>query len=338
MGVTSKKRGRSGVTIHDVAKLAGVSIITVSRALNNPRQVSPDTLKRVEDAVAQTSYVPNLMAGGLRSARSRLVVALVPTLSGQLFTSAIQSLTHALEAQNYQLILGQIGYADSREDRLLDAIIGRRPDGLVLTGIMHSSEGRRRLMASGIPVVETWDYTPTPIDMLVGFSHERIGQEVCEFLAARGHRRLALLSADDARARQRQQSFVRTALKMGLQPPHVELVPAPASHASGRAALAATLKSHPEIDGVFCSSDMLALGVMTEARARGIRIPEDIALVGFGDLDFAASLEPTLTTVRIDGTRLGDIAAQFIVARADGKPIDEPVVDIGFTIEERASA
>ena len=336
MAVT-RKRGRSGVTIHDVAKLAGVSIITVSRALNNPQQVSPDTLKRVEDAVAQTSYVPNLMAGGLRSARSRLVVALVPTLSGQLFTNAIQSLTHALEAKGYQLILGQIGYADSREDRLLDAIIGRRPDGLVLTGIMHSSEGRRRLMASGIPVVETWDYTPTPIDMLVGFSHERIGQDVCEFLASRGRKRLAIMSADDARARQRQQSFVRTALKLGIEPPHVELVPAPASHASGRAALAATLEKQPDIDGIFCSSDMLAMGVMTEARARGIAVPGQVAIVGFGDLDFAATLEPPLTTVRIDGTRLGEIAARFIVDRADGKTVDEPVVDIGFTIEQRGS-
>ena len=335
---TTRKRARSGVTIHDVAKLANVSIITVSRALNNPRQVSPETLKRVEEAVAQTSYVPNLMAGGLRSSRSRLVVALVPTLAGQLFTSAIQSLTHALEARGYQMILGQIGYADSREDRLLDAIIGRRPDGLVLTGIMHSSEGRRRLVASGIPVVETWDFTPTPIDMLVGFSHESVGRQVCEFLAARGRKRLAIMSADDARARQRQQSFVRTALKLGLEPPHLEFVPAPASHASGRAALASALAQRPDIDAIFCSSDMLAMGVMTEARMRDIRVPESMAIVGFGDLDFAASLSPTLTTVRIDGTRLGEIAARFIVDRADGKAVSEPVVDIGFTIEERASA
>jgi LacI family gluconate utilization system Gnt-I transcriptional repressor len=325
-------------TIRDVAKLAGVSLITVSRALNKPQQVSAQTLERVEKAIAQTSYVPNLMAGGLRSAKSRLVVALVPTLRGQLFINAVQSLTRALELEGYQLILGQVGYAPSREDRLLDAVIGRRPDGLVITGILHSAEGRRRLAASGIPVVETWDYTPKPIDMLVGFSHARVGEQVCRFLASKGRRSLAILGADDARARQREQAFTRTAAKLGLEAPHVEHVPAPASHASGRQALAAALARRPGIDGIFCSSDMLALGVMTEARARGIAIPATLGVVGFGDLDFAATLEPALTTVRIDGTRLGEIAARFIVDRARGNPIAEPVVDIGFTIEERASA
>ena len=326
------------VTMHDVARLAGVSVITVSRALSDPARVSPQTLKRVEDAVAQTSYVPNLMAGGLRSSRSRLVVALVPTLAGQLFTSAVQSLTRSLESHGYQLILGQIGYADSREDKLLDAIVGRRPDGIVLTGILHSAEWRRRLIASGIPVVETWDYTPTPIDMLVGFSHERVGREVCEYLAKRGRRRLAVMGADDARAHQRQESFVRTAVRLGLSPPQVEVVPAPATHAAGRQALAAALAKRRAFDGVFCSSDMLAMGVMTEARVRGIDVPGKLSVVGFGDLDFAATLDPALTTVHIDGTRLGELAAQYIVDRAEGKDIAEPVVDIGFRIVARASA
>ena len=334
----NRKRATTGVTLHDVAKLAGVSIITVSRALSDPGRVSPGTLNRVEEAVAQTSYVPNLMAGGLRSSRSRLVVALVPTLAGQLFASAVQSLTRSLESHGYQLFLGQIGYAESREDRLLDTIVGRRPDGIVLTGILHSAEGRRRLIASGIPVVETWDYTPTPIDMLVGFSHDRVGQEVCEFLAKRGRKRLAVMGADDARAHQRQESFVRTAIKLGLEAPHVEVVPAPATHAAGRKALAAALARRRGIDAVFCSSDMLAMGVMTEARVRGIAVPEKLAVVGFGDLDFAETLDPALTTVHIDGSRLGEIAAQFIVDRAAGRSVVEPVVDIGFRIVERGSA
>jgi LacI family gluconate utilization system Gnt-I transcriptional repressor len=332
-------RSRPGAaTIRDVARLAGVSLITVSRALNAPQRVSPDTLKRVQDAVASTNYVPNLMAGALRSSRSRLVVALVPTLAGQLFINAVQSLTHSLEAHGYQLILGQIGYSDSREDALLDAVIGRRPDGVVLTGILHSPEGRRRLIASGIPVVETWDFSPTPIDMLVGFSHERVGEQVCEYLVRRGRRNLVVISADDARARLRHASFERTAAKLGLPPPHVEWVGAPASHASGREALVKALARRPGMDAVFCSSDMLALGVMTEARARGIEAGRGLAIVGFGDLDFSSTLAPALSTVRIDGKRLGEIAAAMIVARAKGETVKEPVVDIGFTIVERESS
>jgi LacI family gluconate utilization system Gnt-I transcriptional repressor len=130
--------------------------------------------------------VPNRLAGGLASTRSRLVAAVVPTISGPVFLETVQALTEALAEQGYQLMLGQSGYAGSREDALLEAIIGRRPDGIVLTGIMHSAEGRRRLLASGIPVVETWDLTPTPIDMLVGFSHVEVGRAVALTCTPRG--------------------------------------------------------------------------------------------------------------------------------------------------------
>ncbi len=324
-------------TVHDVARLAGVSIITVSRVLNAPDKVAAATRERVEQAIAATHYVPNLMAGSLRSAKSRLVVALVPTLSSPLFAPAIAALTAALEAHGVQLMLGQLGYADSREERIVDAVIGRRPDGIVLTGIDHARAVRERLVASRIPVVETWDHTPTPIDMLVGFSHEKIGPAVCDFLVRRGRRRLALVSADDARALRRRDGYLRAAAAAGLPPPHVEVVPAPATHASGRAALPRLLAAMPDADAVFCSSDALAHGLCTEAAARGIAVPGRLAVVGFGDLDIAASLEPSLSSVRIDAEALGRRVASLLVARSREEPVEEPVVDIGFSIVERAS-
>ena len=135
------RRGSGAVTLHDVARLAGVAPITASRALKSPGQVSEEVRKKVVDAVARTGYVPNLLAGGLASTRSRLVAAVVPTISGLVFLETVQSLTEALAEQGYQLMLGQAGYSGKREDALLEAIIGRRPDGIVLTGIMHSAEG-----------------------------------------------------------------------------------------------------------------------------------------------------------------------------------------------------
>ncbi len=328
---------RATVTLREVANRAGVSMITVSRALKTPRQVSEATRARVEEAVSTLGYVPNLLAGGLRSARSHLVMALVPTIRGQLFGEMIQSLTDALHARGFQVVFGEVGYAASREDELLRAIVGRRPDGIVLTGVMHSPEGRHLLLASGIPVVETWDTTPTPIDMLVGLSHERLGEAVCRYLHGRGRRRLALVSGDDERAARRQRGFSGAARQLGLQEPVLRWVPAPTSHAQGRDALAALREDAPDIDAVFCSSDMLALGVLTEARERGIVVPQDVAVVGFGDIEFAATLAPSLTTVRIDGTRIGRIAASFIADRAEGRAVPEPRVDIGFSIVERES-
>ena len=312
--------------------------MTVSRALNTPERVSPEVLARVTAAVRRSGYVPNRLAGGLASARSRLVAAVVPTLSGLVFAPSVSSLAAALADAGYQLMLGQSGYADSREDALLEAIIGRRPDGVVLTGILHSAEGRRRLLAANIPVVETWDLTPTPIDMLVGFSHERIGQAVAAFLHARGHRRLAVVAGDDDRARRRLAAFSETARGLGLADVEPVTVPAPTTLRSGRDALGQLLTRPGGVDAVFCSSDLLALGVLTEARARGLAVPSQLAVVGFGDNEFAADLEPALTTVRIDGAAIGRQAARFVIDRAEGRTVAERIVDLGFSIVERASA
>ncbi len=300
--------------------------------------MSPDTLRRVREAIERTGYIPNMLAGGLASTRSRLVAALVPTIAGPVFLETIQALTEALAESGYQLMLGQSGYAHSREDALLDAIIGRRPDGIVLTGIMRSPEGRRRLLAAGIPVVETWDLTPTPIDMLVGFSHEEVGGAVAEYLHGHGRRRPAIVTADDPRAGLRRASFILAARRLGMAEVPVCTVPAPSTLGHGRTGLADLLARRPDVDAVFCSSDVLALGAITEAQARGIPVPGRLAVFGFGDFGFAADTHPALTTVRIDGTAIGRQAARFIVDRAAGRPVAESVVDIGFSIVERSTA
>ncbi|WP_211460772.1 LacI family DNA-binding transcriptional regulator [Collimonas silvisoli] len=343
--VTARRKGgrkTGGFTLRDVAKLAGVAPITASRALNTPDAVSSKVLQKVQAAVQQTGYVPNLLAGALASQKSRLVAAVVPTLSGPMFLETVESLTDTLAAAGYQVMLGQSGYENSREDALLDAIIGRRPDGIVLTGINRSAQARRRLLASGIPVVETWDLTPTPVDMLVGFSHEKIGIAVAQYLHAAGRRRVAAIGANDDRSRRRISAFSKEAIRLGMASAQVSDIPscevaAPTTIGNGRSGLKKLLAHTPDIDAVFCSSDMLALGVMIEAQASGIAIPGKLAVIGLGDLGFSRDLQPPLTTVRIDGTLIGSTAARFIIARSEGKSVAEPVCDIGFTIIERAS-
>jgi len=333
------RRGSGAVTLHEVAQKAGVAPITASRALNSPDKVSPEVLQRVTEAVQTLGYVPNRLAGGLASTRSRLVAALVPTMAGPVFLQTVQSLTQALAAQGYQLMLGQTGYADPRtgEDLMLEALIGRRPDGIVLTGTLHSAQARQRLQAAGIPVVETWDLSDHPIDMLVGFSHEGVGRSVAAFFHTKGYKRWALVAGDDPRSQRRQHAFVQAALELGLPPIQVVTVPAPTTLKSGRLALRQLLQVAPDMDAVFCSSDLLALGVLTEARAQGRAVPEQLAVMGFGDLDFAADLEPALSTVHIDGAAMGRQAARFIMDRAEGRNVAQPVLDIRFSLIERSS-
>lgn len=345
-GVEPRRRGSrksgGGITLRDVAQLAGVAPITASRALNTPSAVSPKVLQKVREAVEKTGYVPNLLAGGLASNKSRLVAVVVPTVIGPVFQEIVHTLTETLAAAGYQVMLGQTGYENSREDALLEAIIGRRPDGVVLTGIMRSPEARKRLLASGIPVVETWDLTPTPIDMLVGFSHEQIGAEVARYLHGIGRRRVAVVGGRDERSQRRMHAFAQQAEALGMHDGRAPLpmhhVVAPTTLGQGRQGLADLLQRDPQIDAVFCSSDLLALGVMIEAQSRGIAIPAQLAVVGFGDLEFSRDLQPRLTTVRIDGTGIGQRAARFIIDRAAGIEVSERIVDVGFTIIQRDSA
>ncbi len=334
------KRGRrssGAMTLRDVATLAGVAPITASRALNKPDQVSPDVLQRVLDAVEKTGYVPNKMAGALASSRSRLIAAVVPSTVMSVFVETIEALNASLFDAGYQLMVGQSDYSAQREEALLEAVIGRRPDGIFLTGLLRTGRARNRLLASGIPVLETWDLSPTPIDMLIGFSHSAIGQEVARFLHGKGRRRFGMVLADDERATRRAEAFTSAVERLGCAPVSQLNVGAQRSMRSGRNALAALLKQAPGIDAIFCSSDLLALGAITEARAMGIAVPRDLAILGFGDVPFAADSLPALSTVRIDGGQIGRLGAQWLMDRAEGRPVEPRLLDIGFAIVERES-
>lgn len=331
------RRGSGAITLRDVAKLAGVAPITASRAVNTPDQVSSEVLKKVLDAVQRTGYVPNRMAGGLASSRSRLIAAVVPSTVNSVFMETIEALNASLFEAGYQLMLGQSDYSATHEELLLEAIIGRRPDGIFLTGILPPGKARTRLLASGIPVLETWDLTPTPIDMLIGFSHTDIGREVANFLLDRGRRHFAIVRAEDERANRRATAFAAAVMQRGCREPTVINIGAHRTLRSGRDALTRLLTEAPDTDAVVCSSDLLALGVMTQARAQGISIPDDIAVMGFGDVPFLADMVPAISTVRINGAAIGKQAAHFLIERAEGRSVEPHIVDVGFSIVSRDS-
>jgi LacI family gluconate utilization system Gnt-I transcriptional repressor len=316
--------------------MAGVSPITVSRVFNRPEMVAAGTLEHVRRVIERTGYVPNMLAGGLASRRTRFVAAIVPAISSQIFSESIQSLTDRLWESGYQVLLGTSGYPTSREESLLAAILSRRPDGIFLTGISHSSGSRRRLVAANVPIVEVWDLTPTPVDMLVGFSHEKVGQAVAEYLVGKGHRRFGVISADDARAEVRRMGFLSVLEKNRIDDVQTVHVPAPSNFRLGREGLARLLDRGSLPRAVFCSSDTLAHGVLIEAQARGLSVPGDLAIVGFADLDFAAHTFPPLSTVRIDRPAIGRRAAEALLGRIEGRPV-ERIVDIGFHVMERGT-
>ncbi|TMV84688.1 LacI family DNA-binding transcriptional regulator [Thioclava sp. BHET1] len=321
-----------------VGRIAGVSQVTVSRALSDPSKVSPETLQRIQDAIAVTGFVPNALAGALASRRSKLISALVPSITNIVYSALVQTFSERMRAAGYQILLSETGFSLDEEEALIRTHLSRRPDAMMLTGTRHSAQARRMLLAAEIPVVEVWDVTETPIDLCVGFSHSEAGRAVAEFVADLDHSRAAVVSANDERALRRRDAFCARLTALGQAAPARFDCPGAASIAAGRAALADLLDRQGFAAGVvFCSSDLLAHGVLIEAQARGIDVPGRIAVIGFGDQAFAAALEPALTTVAVDRARLGAVSADALLGQLQQAAQAVRVHDIGFEIRRRAS-
>ncbi|GGB86291.1 LacI family DNA-binding transcriptional regulator [Pseudoduganella buxea] len=330
----------TNATLSDVARAAGVSAITVSRALNQPHLVRPGTLAKIQAAVRETGYAKNRAPAEHGTDRSKLVALILPTVANPIFADMVQAASDKLTDAGYQLLLGLASYEVWREEILVETVLSRRPDGIILTGTLHSDNTRRRLQSISIPIVETWDLTPFPIDMLVGFSHEEVGNTVAARMLTKGYRRFAILTADDPRASRRHLGLQAALGRQGIEVVATDVVPTPASLQLGREGCARLLARHPDIELVICSSDTLAQGAMTEAVSRGLRIPDDLAILGFGDLNFAAHTYPPLSSVRVDGSLIGALAAHAIVERLTGVPPAKrmpAVTDTGFQLIERGS-
>jgi LacI family transcriptional regulator, gluconate utilization system Gnt-I transcriptional repressor len=333
-----RRNGRPRIV--DVARQAGVSAITVSRALREPARVAGPTRAAVLRAVETLGYVPDLVAGALASRRSRVVGAAVPTVAGAMFADTVQGMSDALREHGYQLLLGAHGYDLAAERDLVQAFLGRRADGVILTGVQHHPATRRILTEAGAPVVEMWDIGRAPLDMTVGFSNFNAARAMARHLLGRGYRRLAFVSGPlrgHDRSRPRRDGFRAGAKAAGAS--LVELHVADGSGMrSGAQAIAELLRRAPELDAAFFVNDVMAVGALMECRRRGWATPGRIAIAGFGDFEVAAAVAPSLTTVRISGYEIGRRAALMLAARLAGEPVAPATVDLGFEIVPRESA
>ncbi|MDE1164703.1 MAG: LacI family DNA-binding transcriptional regulator [Pseudomonas sp.] len=335
----SQPKKASSLTLIDVAKVAGVSPITVSRALHRPDIVSKQAREKVFEAVRQTGYVSNMMAGGLASNKSRLVAIFLPTIANSIFADTVQALMDRLTEAGYQTLLGLTGYSAEQEEKLLEAVLGRRPDGIVLTGTLHTESSRLRLAQSGIPVVEAWDLSEQPLDMLVGFSHEGVGEATARHLLAKGYRRFSVVSISDPRGLRRCNSLIAELRRQGIEQVPMTVMTPPATLEVGREGLRQLFEQGATPDVVVCSSDTIAQGVLAEAASRGVKVPAELAVMGFGDLSSAAHVYPALSTVHVDGKRIGDQVARALLERFQhpAGSADPVRVDTGFTLIDRQS-
>lgn len=340
-GTTARERtGSARPRMVDVARLAGVSAATVSRALREPELVSPAMRARIEAAVERLSYRRNLMAGGLASARSMTIGVIIPSMINAFFSNTIDGMEAGLAGSGYQLQLGISRYGQDTEERLLHSLLAWSPAAVVVTGCRHSRNAMRMLLDANIPVIEMWELSDRPIDMVVGFSQRAAGAAAARHLIARGATRLGYIGAmlnSDYRAGDRRAGFFEAAAAHGFAPPAEISTPEQASAVGGAQALSRLIDAHPEVDAVLCSNDVIALGAIFESYRRGWKIPERLKLCGVGDIDFAAATEPALTTIRPPRRAIGQKIAELLLDRFAGVETTETIFDLGFELVERGS-
>lgn len=325
----------------DVARLAGVTAMTVSRALRTPEKVSEETQRKIAEAVRSSGFVPNYAARSLVAQRSQIIVALFPTILNSVFSGTIEDLTSLLADQGYSLLLGQTDFDIKKEEKLLAGFVGWRPAGIVLTGSEHTVSTRAMLMNIQVPVVELWNLPKRPFDIAVGFSNfDAIYKLTCS-LHEWGYRRIGLLHIGvphNDRSADRRNGYRAAIRDLGLpRSPHLEVEVTFAIH-SGREGLRVLLERDPDIDAVLCSSDTLAVGALMEALRMGKKVPDELAVAGFGDVELASELVPSLTTVRLPRSGIAKATADVLIQRIEERYSGPPLVDCGFSIVRRESA
>ena len=327
----------------DVGRAAGVSAQTVSRVLSRPDAVSEATRLRVQHAIAETGYLRNLAASHLASNRSSSIAAIVPVISASIFSDTLRAAAARLDPAGYQLTVGYTDYQSDREEDLVRGAIQRRPDGFLIVGTLHTDRTTQLLRDYGAPIVETWDWSPEPLDTLVGFSNHDAMTDMVRYLVDRGHRHLTfagILSPGDARANQRLEGFIAGVRALLPDEPVrvVDLPGRPVSMRTGVDLLDAALVRHPETTALVFASDVFAAAAVLAAQRRGLKMPDQLAITGFGDFEMARYLVPSLTTVSVDVEMIGSRAAELLLARIRNEPVDTPVIDVGYRIMPRESA
>lgn len=327
------------VTMRDVAAQVGVSVATVSRALRNPDVVSEALRDKIAAAIESLGYVPDPAARALASTRSDVVGVILPSVSNNVFSAVMSGIYSAVEGTRHSVQLGYSRYAPLSEENLIRLFLRQRPAGLIITGIDQTDVAKALLRAADCPVVQIMETGPDPLDRMVGFSHYDAARAATAHLIAQGYQRPGFLGARmDPRTQRRLHGFRDELRAHGIdEGKRVQTTTHPSSVTLGGHLLAQLMDIAPETDAIFCINDDLALGAMFEAYRRNLRIPDELGICGFNDMEMMAAAEPALSSVRTFRREMGERAVQLILDALSGSVAQEKVVDLGFEVMARRS-
>ena len=332
------RKGAPGLV--EVAARAGVSPATVSRYFNSPDVVKPDTKARIAAAAADLGYIRDRMASAMQSQFSGTIGLIVPTIDNAIFAELIEVFAARLRENDRTMLIASHGYDLSLEVAIVRSLLERRIDGVVLIGFDHEAIPIEMLEQRGVPVISAWNYRSKSTLPCVGTDNRAVGSMVARHLLDLGHRDIAFLFPEtecNDRARDRLEGALHTAREYGVEPGPDRLRVAPYDIGAAKAIGQSILGADPPT-AVICGNDVIAQGVVYACQASGVRIPEDLSIIGVGDFRGSAHMEPGLTTLRLPARQIGEIAADTILAMSrSGLPPEVPRQKIEAVLVERGS-
>ena len=317
--------GKPQLTLRDVAEVAGVSEMTVSRVLRNRDDVSGATRKRVFDAARQLGYVPNKIAGALASNRVNLVGVIIPSLANMVFPDVLAGIDEVLNETPLQPVVGTSQYAGEHEEAVIYEMLSWRPSGLIVAGLEHTEAARAMMRAANVPVVEVMDLDGDPVAAAVGISHVDSGRLMGREIAARGYRKICYLGAaksGDHRARKRLEGFEQGLSEAGVSLLDQEFYDGGSGFGTGREMTARMLQKHPEADFFYYNTDFNAAGGLLYLLEQGVDVPGQVGIAGFNSFDILAGLPMRIATMDSRRQDTGRKAAELI---ASGELTNEKV-------------
>ena len=339
MPVAKGGTGAHGARMRDVANAAGVSVMTVSRALRQPDKVSEVTRKAVLKAVQKIGYMPNGIAANLASRRSSVVGQIVPSIQNSLYADTVKGTADVLRTAGLHLVLADSGYSLEEEEALVGALLAQRVSGLILHNTDHTPRALQMIRRANVPVIETGDVPREPIDMVVSYSNAEAAKAMTVHLASRGYRSIGFVSLDtkiNRRARERQRGYYAGLKAAGLKKDPRLVSEVGPGLTSGAHAMVDMMTRMPNVDAIFFAGDVLAIGALFEAQRRGWKVPARIAIAGFDDLDILQHTVPRVTCLRLPRLEIGRRSAEALLERIRGTA-DPVLLDLGFEVIQRES-
>ena len=309
-------------TLDDVARIAGVSTATVSRCLNAPERVTAKTREKVLSTVEALGYTPNFAARVMAARRTFTIGAIIPTMENAIFARGLQSFQEELHLRGYTLLVSSSAYQPEIEHEQIKALVARGADGLLLIGHDRDSAIYDYLARQRVPAVAAWSFRTDGAIPSIGFDNERAMSDLARDVLRAGHREIAMISGmvrGNDRARARLAGLRRAMADHGLDPLNLCVIETPYEIENGADAFSELMQRMPRPTAVLCGNDVLAAGALRRARQSGLRVPQDVSITGFDDLELSRLVVPALATVHVPHREMGREAARMLVDMVEGK-------------------